>query len=134
MDNAADEVFRGVLPSSGEKRCKQNVHQGSVGRNDLPSQGKDVGHPPSYQTPRGPADSSGKTKAINDSRTSTILIFGGFLAAGPGKPAYWVQLLVRAGDVEQNPGPETFVCPICGKEIKDRRQISVWCHLGGMST
>ena len=38
---------------------------------------------------------------------------------------------MRTGDVERNPGPETYVCPICGKEIKDRRQISVWCHLGG---
>ena len=128
---SASALFEVYSLRLGKSAANKNVHQGSVGRNDLPSQGKEVRHPPSYQTPRGPADSSGKTKAINGSRTSTILMSGGFLAAGPGKPAYWVQLLLRAGDVERNPGPETYVCPICGKEIKDRRQISVWCHLGG---
>ena len=29
----------------------------------------------------------------------------GFLAGGPGRPAYWYLILLLAGDIEENPGP-----------------------------
>ena len=130
-ERESQEGFSRCTPFEWGKALQTKRTPGECGKERLTQPRQRIRTPPSYQTPRGPADSSGKTKAINGSRTSTILMFGGFLAAGPGKPAYWVQLLVRTGDLERNPGPETYLCPICGKEIKDRRQISVWCHLGG---
>ena len=49
-------------------------------------------------------------------------------AAGPGRPAYLAQLLIMAGDIEQNPGPG---CPLCFKPFG--RKACVWCtRLGGL--
>ena len=51
----------------------------------------------------------------------------GFFEAGPGRPAYMGQQLLKVGDIEINPGPP-HICPNCHKKVTSR---SVWCHLGG---
>ena len=54
----------------------------------------------------------------------------GFLGAGPGCCAvHLAQLLIRAGDIELNPGPP-LRCPICCKGFR-RTDSCVWCHHGG---
>ena len=67
-----------------------------------------------------------------------------FLASRPCEPAGWVALLlIKAGDVETNPGPTTthkqvwicdichkqvWICDICHKQIHGRKQISMSCN------
>ena len=75
------------------------------------------------------------TSMFNTRRSQTAsgkgLLPSGFSSAEPGKPAHLVQLILRAGDVEVNPGPKRVVCPVCCNTINDKRETSVWCHLGG---
>ena len=65
-----------------------------------------------------------------------------FWACRPSGPAGWLALLlIRAGDVETNPGPTTshkrvWICDICYKQIHVRKQIPImwnriehWEHL-----
>ena len=58
-----------------------------------------------------------------------------FWASQPCGPAGWLALLlVKAGDVETNPGPITthkqvWICDICHKQIHDRKQISIRCNM-----
>ena len=49
-------------------------------------------------------------------------------------PAGWIALLlIKAGDVETNPGPTTthkqiWICDMCHKQIHVRKQISIRCN------
>ena len=54
-----------------------------------------------------------------------------FLVDGRGRHAHLVQLRIMAGNIEMNPGPRRYVCPVCKHTIKDRSAASVWCHKGG---
>ena len=57
-----------------------------------------------------------------------------FLANRPCRPAGWLALLlIKAGDVETNPGPtntrkQVWICDICDKQIHVRNQISIMCN------
>ena len=50
------------------------------------------------------------------------------------RPAGWLaMLLIKAGDVETNPGPTTIhkqvrICDICHRQTQVRKQISVMCN------
>ena len=75
--------------------------------------------------PRGKPDSRGNSKAFKAACTELLWnppSANGFLSAGPGTPAHLSQLLIRAGDVELNPGP------ICDKQIK--KEWNVFCNYG----
>ena len=56
-----------------------------------------------------------------------------FWAGRPSGPAGWLALLLlKAGDVETNPGPkhtrtQVWICDICHREIT-RKQISLRCN------
>ena len=58
----------------------------------------------------------------------------GFWASRPCGPAGWLaMLLIKAGDVETNPGPTTtrkqvWICDICHRQIQVRKQISIRCN------
>ena len=55
-------------------------------------------------------------------------------ASRPCEPAGWLaMLLLKAGDVETNPGPTTtrtqvWMCDICHRQIQVRKKISIWCN------
>ena len=57
-----------------------------------------------------------------------------FWASRPCGPTGWLALLlIKAGDVETNPGPTTlnkrvWICDICHKQIHVRKQISIRCN------
>ena len=57
-----------------------------------------------------------------------------FLASRPCRPAGWMaMLLIKAGNVETNPGPTTthkqvWICDICHRQIQVRKQISIRCN------
>ena len=54
-----------------------------------------------------------------------------FWACRPCGPAGWLaMLLVKAGDVETNPGlnKQVWICDICQKQIHVRKQISIRCN------
>ena len=57
-----------------------------------------------------------------------------FGASPPCGPAGWLaMLLIKAGDVETNPGPTTThkqvgICNICHRQIQVRKQISIRCN------
>ena len=56
-----------------------------------------------------------------------------FLASPLCGPAGWLpMLLIKAGDVETNPGPTTrkqvWICDICHRQIQVRKQISIRCN------
>ena len=57
-----------------------------------------------------------------------------FWACRPCGPAGWLALLLtKAGDVETNPGPTTlnnpvWICDICHKQIRVRKQITIRCN------
>ena len=57
-----------------------------------------------------------------------------FLASRPCTPAGWqAMLLIKAGNVETNPGPTTTrkqvgICDICHRQIQVRKQISIRCN------
>ena len=57
-----------------------------------------------------------------------------FGQARPCGPAGWLaMLLIKARDVETNPGPTTIrkqgcICDICHRQIQVRKQISIWCN------
>ena len=57
-----------------------------------------------------------------------------FLASRPCRPAGWlVILLIKAGDVETNPGPtithkQVWMSDICHRQIQVRKQISIRCN------
>ena len=58
-----------------------------------------------------------------------------FWASGScGRLTGWlVLLLIKAGDVESNPGPtithkQVWICNICHKQIHGRKQISIRCN------
>ena len=57
-----------------------------------------------------------------------------FWASWPCGPAGWLaMLLIKAGDVETNPGPTTtrkqvWICDICHRLIQVRKQISIRCN------
>ena len=58
-----------------------------------------------------------------------------FLASRPCGPAgLLAMLLIKAGDVETNPGPTTthkqiWICDICHRQIQVRKQISIRCNM-----
>ena len=50
-----------------------------------------------------------------------------------GPTGWLVLLLIKAGDVEQNPGPtnklkQAWIGDICHRQIQVRKQISIWCN------
>ena len=57
-----------------------------------------------------------------------------FWASRPCGPTGWLaMLLIKAGDVETNPGPTTtrkqvWICDICHRQIQVRKQISISCN------
>ena len=57
-----------------------------------------------------------------------------FWASMPYGPAVWLAMLfIKAGDVENNPGPTTthkqvWICGICHRQIQVRKQISIRCN------
>ena len=57
-----------------------------------------------------------------------------FWASRPCRPAGWLaMLLIKAGDVETNPGPTTprkqvWICNICHRQIQVRKQILIRCN------
>ena len=57
-----------------------------------------------------------------------------FWASRPCGPAGWLaMLLIKAGDVETNPGPTTtrkqvWICDICHRQIQVRKRISIRCN------
>ena len=57
-----------------------------------------------------------------------------FGASRPCGPAGWLSmLLIRAGNVETDPGPTTtrkqvWICDICHRQIQVRKQISIRCN------
>ena len=59
--------------------------------------------------------------------------FNRFWAGRPSGPAGWLALLLlKAGDVETNPGPkhtrtQVWICDICHREI-NRKQTSLRCN------
>ena len=58
-----------------------------------------------------------------------------FLASRPCGLVGWLALpLIKAGDVETNPGPtntpkQVWICDICPKQIHIRKQISIRCNM-----
>ena len=56
-------------------------------------------------------------------------------ASRPCGPAGWLaMLLIKAGDVETNPGPTTtrkqvWICDICHRQIQLRKPISIRCNI-----
>ena len=61
-------------------------------------------------------------------------LFTVLLASRPCGPTGWLALLlIKAGDVETNPGPTTthkqvWICDICHKQVHGRKQISIKCN------
>ena len=57
-----------------------------------------------------------------------------FWGSQPCGPAGWLaMLLIKAGDVETDPGPTTtrkqvWICDVCHKQIQVRKQISIRCN------
>ena len=52
----------------------------------------------------------------------------GFLGSRPPVPAWWLAaLILLAGDVERNPGPQTYTCSTCNNNIT-KTQTSIRCN------
>ena len=85
---------------------------------------------------REETESEGEKKIVSNHPTPSN---GGpiyrFLASHPCRTAGWLALLlIKAGDVETNPGPTTlnkrvWICDICYKQIHVRKQISIRCNM-----
>ena len=56
----------------------------------------------------------------------TLRVSTGFFVAGRGKPAHLVRLILRAGDVEENPGPP-LPCGYCKKRVGGGSIRCTWC-------
>ena len=79
--------------------------------------------------------SGGAVKAVLASCGANCVETSRFLGASrPCRPTGWLALLlIKAGDVETNPGPTThkqvWICDICHKRIHGRKQISIRCNM-----
>ena len=117
-----------LVPSRGEKRWYTKPRANR----------EDKGRP--MQRPRPKHWKTTSLQAMAESRPPKRI--SGVPKAGPGyipgvffkaeldNPAHLTQLILRAGDVEVNPGPGVE-CPTCRNEINDKRESSVFCNLGG---
>ena len=120
--------------------CYKEIHQsgGKVGEGDRMGEGKGGDH----QHDHGPKEYSlhvvGLFEAAQIVLTPPAPRNGGpflpfFWAGRPSGPAGWLALLLlKAGDVETNPGPkhtrtQVWICDICHREIT-RKQTSLRCN------
>ena len=122
------ELLGALVPSRGEKRWYTKPRANR----------EDKGRP--MQRPRPKHWKTTSLQAMAESRPPKRI--SGVPKAGPGynpgvffkaeldNPAHLTQLILRAGDVEVNPGPGVE-CPTCRNEINDKRESSVFCNLGG---